>query len=40
LQGKFALRGCVTNFRSTPADAKICVDTIVELGDRLERERR
>lgn len=40
LRGKFALRGCVTNFRSTPADAKICVDTIVELGDRLEKERR
>ncbi len=39
LQGTFALRGCVTNFRSTPADAKICVDTIVELGNRLEAER-
>jgi glutamate/tyrosine decarboxylase-like PLP-dependent enzyme len=39
LAGAFALRGCVTNFRSTLADAHICVDTIVELGERLERER-
>lgn len=38
LGGRFALRGCVTNFRSTLADAKICVDTMVELGDRLEKE--
>lgn len=30
------LRGCVTNFRSTIADAKVCIDTIVELAERLE----
>jgi hypothetical protein len=29
----------MTNFRSTPVDAQICVDTIVELGERLEREQ-
>ena len=39
LAGKFALRGCVTNFRSTLADAQVCIDTIVELGERLEREQ-
>lgn len=38
LDGKFALRGCVTNYRSTLADAQICVETIVELGSQLERE--
>ena len=39
LDGRFVLRGCVTNFRSTLADAEICVETIVELGRRLEEER-
>jgi hypothetical protein len=29
--------GGVTNFHPTPVDAQICVDTIVELGERLER---
>ncbi len=38
LDGKFALRGCVTNFRSTLADARVCIDTIVGLGEQLERE--
>jgi len=38
LDGKFALRGCVTNFRSTLEDARICVETVVELGERLEAE--
>ena len=38
LDGKFALRGCVTNYRSTLEDAKICVDVIVELGTELEAE--
>jgi glutamate/tyrosine decarboxylase-like PLP-dependent enzyme len=38
LDGRFALRGCVTNFRSTPADAKIAVETLVELGAALEKE--
>lgn len=38
LDGKFALRGCVTNYRSTLADAQTCVDTIVELGEALEEE--
>ncbi len=39
LDGRFVLRGCVTNFRSTLADARICVETIVELGRQLEEER-
>jgi len=39
LDGTFVLRGCVTNFRSTLADAAICVDTIMELGRQLEKER-
>jgi hypothetical protein len=30
--------GRVTNFRPTPVDAQICVDTSVELGERSERE--
>ncbi|MGH7700465.1 MAG: pyridoxal phosphate-dependent decarboxylase family protein [Gemmatimonadales bacterium] len=38
LDGRFALRGCVTNYRSTLADARVCVETVVELGERLERE--
>ena len=38
LEGRFVLRGCVTNFRSTLADAEICVATIVELGRHLEEE--
>jgi glutamate/tyrosine decarboxylase-like PLP-dependent enzyme len=40
LEGKFALRGCVTNFRSTLADAEVCIDIIVELGERLEQEHQ
>ena len=38
LDGKFALRGCVTNFRSTLEDAQVCVETVVELGEALEAE--
>ncbi len=40
LDRKFALRGCVTNFRSTLADAEVCVDTIMELARRLEADQR
>ncbi len=39
LDGEFTLRGCVTNYRSTLADAAVCVETVVELGEQLERER-
>ncbi|HET7296754.1 MAG TPA: aminotransferase class V-fold PLP-dependent enzyme [Gemmatimonadales bacterium] len=39
LGGKFVLRGCVTNFRSTLADTKVCIDAIAELGGQLEKER-
>lgn len=39
LDGQFALRGCVTNYRSTLADAQVCVDTIVELGAQLEKDQ-
>src|SRR5919106_1532396 len=38
LAGRFALRGCVTNFRSTLDDARVCVETVVDLGDALDRE--
>ncbi|MGH2607762.1 MAG: pyridoxal phosphate-dependent decarboxylase family protein, partial [Tepidiformaceae bacterium] len=38
LGGVFALRGTVTNYRSTLADARVCVETIVELGEVLERD--
>ena len=38
LDGRFTLRGCVTNFRSTGEDARHCVETVVELGERLEAE--
>ena len=36
LEGRFALRGCVTNYRSGLEDARICVETILELGAELE----
>jgi glutamate/tyrosine decarboxylase-like PLP-dependent enzyme len=39
IDGRFTLRGCVTNFRSSLEDARLCVDTVVELGTALERER-
>lgn len=38
IDGRFTLRGCVANYRSTLDDARICVETVVELGERLERE--
>ncbi len=38
LNGRYGLRGCVVNFRSTLEDARYFVDTVVELGERLERE--
>ncbi len=38
LGGRFVLRGCVTNYRSTLDDARVCVETIAELGEELERE--
>jgi aromatic-L-amino-acid decarboxylase len=38
LARRFALRGCVTNFRSTLEDARVCVETVVELGEALDRE--
>ncbi|MGH7645592.1 MAG: pyridoxal phosphate-dependent decarboxylase family protein [Gemmatimonadales bacterium] len=40
LNGGFALRGTVTNYRSTLEDARVCVETIVELGEELEAELR
>jgi len=36
LDGQFTLRGCVTNYRSTREDARVCVETVVELGEELE----
>jgi glutamate/tyrosine decarboxylase-like PLP-dependent enzyme len=36
---RFTLRGCVANYRSTLDDARICVETIMELAGALERAR-
>ena len=38
LKGKYGLRGCVVNFRSTLEDARVFVDSVIELGTRLESE--
>jgi glutamate/tyrosine decarboxylase-like PLP-dependent enzyme len=38
LEGTFHLRACIINFRSTLDDARIAVETVVELGEELERE--
>lgn len=34
---RFTLRGCVTNFRSTLEDARICIETTLELADAMDR---
>jgi glutamate/tyrosine decarboxylase-like PLP-dependent enzyme len=34
---RFTLRGCVTNFRSTLEDARVCIETILELAEALDR---
>ena len=39
LEGTFYLRACIINFRSTLDDATIAVETVVELGEKLEGER-
>lgn len=36
LNGVFGLRGCVVNFRSTLTDARIFIETVLELGAALE----
>jgi hypothetical protein len=36
LGGRFAPRGCVTAFRSTPPDAKIAVATLIEAALRVD----
>lgn len=38
INGRFALRGCIMNFRSGIEDAKICVDALAELGRTQEQE--
>ncbi|UCC83123.1 MAG: hypothetical protein JSW46_19585 [Gemmatimonadota bacterium] len=38
LNGSYGLRGCVLNFRSTLGDARLFVETVLELGAELERE--
>jgi hypothetical protein len=38
LNGSYGLRGCVLNFRSTLNDARLFVETVLELGAELERE--
>jgi glutamate/tyrosine decarboxylase-like PLP-dependent enzyme len=38
LEESFYLRACIINFRSTPDDARLAADTVVELGEAMERE--
>ncbi|UCF39600.1 MAG: aminotransferase class V-fold PLP-dependent enzyme [Gemmatimonadota bacterium] len=38
LESTFYLRACIINFRSTLDDARVAVETVVELGAALERE--
>ncbi len=40
LNGRYGLRGCVLNFRSTLNDARLFVETVLQLGAELERETR
>jgi len=38
LDDEYYLRACIINFRSTAEDARVAVDTVVELGEALEAE--
>jgi glutamate/tyrosine decarboxylase-like PLP-dependent enzyme len=38
LNGKFALRACITNFRTTRADIRATLEIIREAGERVEKE--
>lgn len=38
LDDEFFLRACIINFRSTPDDARIAIETVVELGEAMEGE--
>ena len=38
LGNEFFLRACIINFRSTPDDARLAIDAVVELGDAMDRE--
>jgi len=38
LNGKFALRACITNFRTTRADVDMTLEIIRDAGRRIERE--
>jgi glutamate/tyrosine decarboxylase-like PLP-dependent enzyme len=38
LNGRFALRACITNFRTTRADIKATLEIIREAGERIGKE--
>jgi len=38
LNGKFALRACITNFRTTRADIKATLEIIREAGEQIKKE--
>jgi glutamate/tyrosine decarboxylase-like PLP-dependent enzyme len=39
IDGNFALRACIVNFRTTSADVKATIDVIVRLGRVIDAER-
>ena len=40
IDGNFALRACIVNFRTTSADVKATIDVIVRLGRVIDAEMR
>ena len=38
IDGLFVLRGCILNFRTRIEDARVCVNTLLELGRAIEKE--
>ena len=38
LGDEFFLRACIVNFRSTLDDARMAIETVVELGEAMERD--
>jgi len=40
VDGRFCLRACITNFRSTPADVRALPEIVIRLGRALDRDMR
>ncbi|MDH3990323.1 MAG: aspartate aminotransferase family protein, partial [Gammaproteobacteria bacterium] len=40
VDGKYLLRGCIVNFRTSQADIEAIPEMVVEIGRRLDRELR